>query len=396
MTHAEIDDAIKLLRNLSSSGLVSGGILSINVGDEETFDLTAGTAVIVDNYTDPTSPVVTLVSWTNKTAQDAPYRETAVWETIGINAAGVFVFKPDDDFSDEERRDIASIGFVTHETNTVLTQAYTQPIWTGDEALRLEDFLTHFGAFNIEGNEYGPASTDLTVKKSAGQTFSSSINYAANRKSPNVLISGITDPIDIWYSFRDGGGGWDNTLDVVPTVDPDHWDDGSGVLQDVPEDKWTIQTISFYALYKSHDWQYGQAVYDFKEAALSALSEQIEINPYNEWDTFRGWLVVQQGATNLAVIAGEAVFRSAGKLGLISIASGGGVGGEVNTASNVGSFGVGIFKVKLGVDLQFKNLRSKTTALTVTDNPTDNTVDLELTEVGVPLWKIRKLISFRV
>ena len=55
-----------------------------------------------------------------------------------------------------------------------------------------------------------------------------------------------------------------------------------------------------------------------------------------------------------------------------------GATGEANTASNVGSAGVGFYKQKSGVDLQFKNLKSLSTRITVVDNPGDNTVALTL------------------
>lgn len=61
--------------------------------------------------------------------------------------------------------------------------------------------------------------------------------------------------------------------------------------------------------------------------------------------------------------------------------------GENNTASNVGNSGVGIFKQKNVEDMEFKNLVSNSTHITVTDNTGNNTVDLafdssEITAVG--------------
>lgn len=50
--------------------------------------------------------------------------------------------------------------------------------------------------------------------------------------------------------------------------------------------------------------------------------------------------------------------------------------GEANTASNCGAAGVGLFHQKVGVDLEFRNIRSTSAALDVALNPTDCTVDL--------------------
>ena len=56
--------------------------------------------------------------------------------------------------------------------------------------------------------------------------------------------------------------------------------------------------------------------------------------------------------------------------------------GEDNTASNVGTSGVGLFKQKTGVDLEFKNVSAGSSKITVTDDVTDNEVDIDLGSVA--------------
>jgi hypothetical protein len=57
--------------------------------------------------------------------------------------------------------------------------------------------------------------------------------------------------------------------------------------------------------------------------------------------------------------------------------SDGGVG-EANTASNVGTAGIGIFKQKTGVNLEFKGIKAGSTKVTATDSTGDNTVALDV------------------
>ena len=56
----------------------------------------------------------------------------------------------------------------------------------------------------------------------------------------------------------------------------------------------------------------------------------------------------------------------------------GGGGGEANTASNEGVGGVGLFKQKSGVNLQFKSINAASGKVTITDDTGNNEVDIDL------------------
>ncbi len=52
--------------------------------------------------------------------------------------------------------------------------------------------------------------------------------------------------------------------------------------------------------------------------------------------------------------------------------------GEVNTASNVGSGGVGVFKQKTGVNFEFKNINAGSSKVTVTNDIANNEIDVDV------------------
>jgi hypothetical protein len=52
--------------------------------------------------------------------------------------------------------------------------------------------------------------------------------------------------------------------------------------------------------------------------------------------------------------------------------------GETNTASNVGTAGVGVYKQKTGVDLEFKNINAGSAKVTITDDIGDDEVDIDV------------------
>jgi hypothetical protein len=59
--------------------------------------------------------------------------------------------------------------------------------------------------------------------------------------------------------------------------------------------------------------------------------------------------------------------------------------GEANTAANVGTAGVGFFKQKTGVNLEFKKINAGSSKVTVTDDTANSEVDLDVVEANLTL-----------
>jgi len=57
--------------------------------------------------------------------------------------------------------------------------------------------------------------------------------------------------------------------------------------------------------------------------------------------------------------------------------------GEVNTASNIGTAGVGVFDGKVGEDLQFKNINAGSAKITITDDTSNNEIDIDFGTVSI-------------
>ncbi|MBI3220721.1 MAG: hypothetical protein HYZ44_14500, partial [Bacteroidetes bacterium] len=68
--------------------------------------------------------------------------------------------------------------------------------------------------------------------------------------------------------------------------------------------------------------------------------------------------------------------------GFQSLSSG---GGEANTASNVGTGGVGIFKQKTGVNLELKNINAASNKVSVTNDAGSNEVDIDINQSNLSI-----------
>jgi hypothetical protein len=332
-TSTTLAESQKLFTNVLSTGILMGGTLSINGGDQSLFDITAGAGVVVDNYTNPLAPTKTLVTWGAQTGLSTPYLATDSWSTVMINSGGVISFTniwP----GPADRRDYIVIGWVDHVDNVLIDFAYTEPYYNCDIQSQISDAIeAGFPIFNVNGNVFS-ANAGLTITKNAGELFDWNSNYVNSKKNPHILSVGTVAPVTFVYYYRDGGTGWVNDGTPTTAIDPDNYDDDSGTLAAVPAGKWTIQVIGFYPIMDAYDIQYGQTYYDTAVAALAAVNNTIEINPYNSSDQFRCWLIVQKGATDLTDPA-QALFVEIPKFGLgLGNASLGGGGGGI--AVNIG------------------------------------------------------------
>lgn len=68
--------------------------------------------------------------------------------------------------------------------------------------------------------------------------------------------------------------------------------------------------------------------------------------------------------------------------------------GEVNTASNVGTGGVGLFKQKSAFDLQFKKANAGSNKITITDDTGNSEVDFDVAEANLTLANLAGTLAY--
>lgn len=68
-------------------------------------------------------------------------------------------------------------------------------------------------------------------------------------------------------------------------------------------------------------------------------------------------------------------------------------GGEVNTASNVGTVGIGVFKQKNGLNLEFKNLTVASNELAITEDTVNNNISLGINAANISITNLNGILS---
>lgn len=303
----------KIIQTLST-GLIDGGMITINATNNTKFDVSAGIGIIVDNYTNPLTPTYQIVTWPAMIGVQSLYYNVSQRSFIAINSSGGIVQKSDK-YTNQEYRENIVIGFLGHATFTSIINTRHSANAIFDASLRFTDFTNGIGAINLEGNVYSPNGANLKLNKTAGKIHRVGTSFHTNKKSPDIDESSTETNILFRYSHRLVTGFL--VLGTVSDVNPNYWDNGSGTLQIVPPNFWTIQIIKYnsgsLAGTAGTRIEVGQELFPTKESALSVLPTPQHIhNPAFVDSTIRGYLIVKAGATALNN-TNQAIFYEAGK-----------------------------------------------------------------------------------
>lgn len=310
---------INQVATMNSNVLLTGGVITINI-DPTKLNIAAGSAEFADCATNPLSPDLAQITWTEKLAVVNPNIANSGGSFVWIDRNGDISFTVPLDGTDNTRfRDYAFLGVVLHPDRTVHTA--TNDGITGSPinlSATLTDLNFALGQLNVrEGNVYGPAGASLQVYKSAGYLHFTGQNYKSSKKNPNVVAVGEFSPATMTYTYRNGLGGF-FTTPTTTNINPGRYDDGTGGTVPTPNgivgaDEW--QVMRFYMLPTTTIVHYGQAVFDKKADAIASIDRDIFYkNPELATVKFRGYLVVKGNATNLSDL-NQAEFFCADRFG---------------------------------------------------------------------------------
>lgn len=296
------DAEYTLMRMQNITGLISGGVLTVNgtPGVATDFQITGGTSTYSDYSDDPTNPVLEVLSWETQVVD--PHLSALlpqVW--VGIQrtayAAGEIICAAS--FTELEKRTIAIIGRVigggTSAVYAVLQ--YSNPAY--GMQLATEDLAYALGTVNKSGNAYSAHGADLLLDISAGIAFRWGVGYSSTPESPHVISTDAEVGISTYYYHILN----DHLTRIKTTIDPDHYS-VADTYTTVDTGKFTVQRVYYYPGSFRTEVIYGNVQYDsLVEAENAAQNEVVYIDPVStavlEGSTLRAFICIQQGATAL-------------------------------------------------------------------------------------------------
>lgn len=280
------------------TGLMHGGELTVNSGDDTKLDIDSGAGLVVDDYTDPTNPTLAVVSWANKTVSLTHIAQQPV-SFIGIDAAGN-ILQSTVPFTPTQLRTYIYLGRVVHEDKAHATICSTTPNMLPTRAHTPLDIVNYLGPICISGVVVTPNGANRFLDISSGAIYAMGCGYP-DYKVPNYRTFGGLSTPHISLVYQDGSGGF-----IVDSnfweIDTDNYDDGSGTLSAIGAGDfinyrvylWSSSTEDVvYAVY-------GQTVYASLAEAIAGIELEAPIlHPMMSQCLLRCVISVEGGTNNL-------------------------------------------------------------------------------------------------
>lgn len=295
-----------------STGLIKNGLIQAN-GDPTKFNITSGTGII-SNFDDPENPISTLINFPAFTAVTPTYLLTGTITYVAINSTPSVVMQATP-FTPEQRRSLIVLGAVVHSNLSTINVLNNISAPSNASTNQLHDFIEAVGALNITGNKYTANGANLQLNKSAGTIFKLGVNFANDWKNPHTLGQSVMTSLTFRYRTQNGTEGSDR-INLNPALY-----DNNNVLTAVPNNKFTIQTVTMFQSGLTRI-QYGQTIYDDLSTAKNAIfTRNFVLEPNSkENGIIRAYIIMRNTTTSLQTVA-DAEILEAQKFG--GVASGG-------------------------------------------------------------------------
>ena len=317
----------RFVENLQT-GLLYGGLISINSGNTGQVNISAGTGIIVSpgaSLTAMPNPTISTVNWAGMTGVTLSGLTSSDETWLAIDSSGNLV-QTLVAFTDAQYSSQIPLGAALHSSRTNIQLVKGYPHVSYGQPEQFDPFIRAFGNLKLLGHEISANGANLNVNRSAGKAYAMGRNYSNDPNNPNIVTDTSAAPATGIYRFyRNGSGAFTSVINSA--IDPTKYDDGTGTLATTTSAKFTIQRIFYLPNEPSLlGVYYGRQEYN----SISDAQANIPFEPFSESEStatqaiFCGWLIVQGNCTALNDTA-DAKFINAGLFRNTSNVGGGGI-----------------------------------------------------------------------
>lgn len=324
MPEGMTDNEKRKLDAVQGTGLLNGAEIEDITGvGITTLNWSSGHGLIVDD-TNPYEPIVHSVD-IDEVIGDTP-------TTLGVDNSTIVCIDSNDDvvyklvseITSLDRKNYIMIGAFTHIGGDIVRILQAPLDIAYGVAGSFSDFVTAvIGPATISGNIYF-GNANMTIGVLGGEAFIQASNFRNNTKIPDTPPLPSEAIVTMYHSYNQADPSvsidFHGTTDTI--INPTLWDDGSGTLQTVPSNYYTIQRI-FRSREGTTYVAYGQQLFKTKALAVEHLGEEIfvEKSPL-PLTLFRCSLILAEKATDLSDTDDAEFHRQASfRLGGVSNAS---------------------------------------------------------------------------
>jgi len=327
----------KWFEGMLNTGILYGGVLSYS-GSTNQFSVSSGSGLIVNHNATSGSeigPTVIYVTWPTQTVpvtNIATTQNTYVY--VGSNGS---INQQSTFFTPEEYHNYIPLGRVSHYNSSTINGVSANITTNYDIDAQQNVLIRALGPLKISGFEISGQTGTLRLNVSNGEAFNMGGYYQYTPDFPSTYTQNSSFPTaSIIRIYRSGSGyKFDNNAGAYYTeIDPVNYDNGSGILQTVGNNNWSIQRVTVNPISGRAHVYYGQSVYSTLNEAISGLASDPfteDVSTKNAY-VLSAYLLVRGNTTDLLdtgnnKIVQAPLFRAATGVG------GGGTGGTSTTLS---------------------------------------------------------------
>lgn len=307
-------DVVEVASATVSTGIVSGGDISVNASNPAAIDISPLVGYVTDFTTDPFTPTVVRVVYPGGTvAMDAGSlaRSATTW-LMDVNQNIIQIPSPS---TNTQRRNYIILGFTVQVGGSIIVDQ-SLPVILQQPANQFSDLMNALGPFSISGNRVTPNGVNLQINQSSGQLWSDAFHHfvgPAQTDDPHVSTTFAQSPATFRYITRSA-----TTFEPArTTVDVANYD-VAGVVTPIPggANTSTIHRVYMFPTNTASEQlviQYGQTTYSSLANAVAAIGGGTFIpNPLMSRGALIGYIAVIRTATDLTSVT-QATFVHAGK-----------------------------------------------------------------------------------